>query len=97
MGTRAEGSRRGREGRQVESPAIPRNEEDLERIARICASGGDGDIWLDVRSVELYLGISRRTFYRLVENGSIPVSRVGRRIRVSKRVLDAAVAAGLVW
>ena len=45
----------------------------------------------------LYLGISRRTLYRLVKNGAIPVSRVGRRIRVSKRALDAAVAAGLVW
>jgi excisionase family DNA binding protein len=52
---------------------------------------------MDTRSVELYLGISRRTLYRLVKNGAIPVSRVGRRIRVSKRALDVAVAAGLVW
>lgn len=84
-------------GHRGESPAVPRNEEDLERIARICAAGADGDLWMDTRSVELYLGISRRTLYRLVKNGAIPVSRVGRRIRVSKRALDVAVAAGLVW
>ena len=54
------GSRTG-DGRRGESPAVPRNEEDLERIARICAAGPDGDLWMDTRSVELYLGISRRT------------------------------------
>ena len=90
------GSRTG-DGRRGESPAFPRNEEDLERIARICAAGPDGDLWMDTRSGERYLGISRRTLYRLVKIGAIPVSRVGRRIRVSKRALDAAVAAGLVW
>lgn len=99
MGRDSAGRGMGRmtDGARGESPAVPRNEEDLERIARICAAGADGDIWMDTRSVELYLGISRRTLYRLVKNGAIPASRVGRRIRVSKRALDAAIAAGLVW
>lgn len=99
MGRDSGGRRAGRvaDGARGESPAVPRNEEDLEKIARICAAGADGDIWMDTRSVELYLGISRRTLYRLVKNGAIPASRVGRRIRVSKRALDAAIAAGLVW
>lgn len=99
MGTDLAGGRNGRTGgvRRGESPAVSRNEEDLERIARICAVGADGDLWMDARSVESCLGISRRTLYRLVKNGAIPVSRVGRRIRVRKHALDAAVAAGLVW
>lgn len=99
MGRDSVGFRTGRiaDRARGESPAVARNEEDLERIARICAAGTDGDIWMDTRSVELYLGISRRTLYRLVKNGAIPASRVGRRIRVSKRALDAAIAAGLVW
>jgi excisionase family DNA binding protein len=45
----------------------------------------------------LYLGIPRRTLYRLVKSGAILASRVGRRIRVNKRALDATIAAGLVW
>lgn len=99
MGTDLAGGRNGRTGgvRRGESPAVSRNEEDLERIERICAVGADGDLWMDARSVEPCLGISRRTLYRLVKNGAIPVSRVGRRIRVRKHALDAAVAAGLVW
>lgn len=38
-GGRTEGTTGARRG---ESPAVPRNEEDLEWIARICAAGADG-------------------------------------------------------
>ena len=60
-----------------EGPRVPRDEADLERIGRIYAAGTDGDLWMDTRSVELYLNISRRTFYRLVERGAIPREQGG--------------------
>jgi excisionase family DNA binding protein len=41
------------------------------------------------------LRISRPTFYRLVENGSLPVVRMGSAIRVTETVLREAVQKAL--
>ena len=36
---------------------------------------GDGsDVWLDVRTVQLYLQISLTSIYKLIHQGEIPVS-----------------------
>lgn len=64
----------------------PQNEADYERLGRIAAAEAAGiDVFLDVRSVELYAHISRRTVYCLVSQGKNPSTRIGRYIRVSKR------------
>ena len=48
-----------------------------------------------VRSIDLYVYISRKTVYRLVRQGRLPHTRIGRHIRVSKRALDATLAQGI--
>jgi excisionase family DNA binding protein len=71
----------------------PQNEADYERLARIAAAEAAGtDLLLDVRDIELYAHVSRKTVYRLVGRGLLPEKRVGRSIRVSKRALDAALS-----
>lgn len=75
----------------------PQNEADYERLARIAAAQAVGtDLLLDVRDIELYAHISRKTVYRLVGRGVLPEKRIGRNIRVSKRVLDAVLSQGIV-
>ena len=74
----------------------PQNEADYERLERIAAAEAAGtDVFLDVRSIELYVHISRRTVYRLVGQGMIPHTRIGRYIRVSKRALDEVLTQGI--
>ena len=90
-GFRGEGASLPREDR-----FSPQNEADYERLARIAAAEEAGtDLLLDVRSVELYVYISRKTVYRLVRQGKLPHTRIGRHIRVSKRALDSVLAQGI--
>ena len=56
----------------------PQNEADYER--------------LDVRDIELYAHVSRKTVYRLVRRGVLTEKRIGRNIRVSKRTLDSLLS-----
>ena len=66
----------------------PQNEADYERLARIAAAEAAGtDLLLDVRDIELYAHVSRKTVYRLVSRGVLREKRIGRNIRISKRVL----------
>lgn len=74
-------------------PYLPQGEGDYERIALIESDLPDSEKWLDVRGVELYLRISKRTVYRLVERGEVPYIRIGRRYRFNKRDLDVALDA----
>ena len=67
-------------------PETPEDEARLEALRRM--NGGE-DIWLDVRSVMLYLQIGRTRVYDMIRNGEIPAVRIGRNIRVNKRVLDS--------
>lgn len=74
----------------------PQNEADYERLARIAAAEAAGmDPLLDVRDIELYAHISRKTVYRLVRRGILTEKRVGRNIRISKRALDAMLSQGI--
>ena len=64
----------------------PQNEADYERLARIDAAQAVGTgLLLDVRDIELYAHISRKTVYRLVGRGVLPEKRIGRNIRVDDR------------
>lgn len=71
----------------------PQNEADYERLARIAAAEAAGtDLLLDVRDIELYAHVSRKTVYRLVRRGALTEKRIGRSIRVSKRTLDSLLS-----
>jgi len=51
---------------------------------------GDGsDVWLDVRTVQLYLQISLTSIYKLIHQGEIPAVKLGTKtIRVNRRALE---------
>ena len=63
------------------------------RIAAAEAAGTD--LLLDVRDIELYAHVSRKTVYRLVSRGVLREKRIGRNIRISKRVLDSVLSQGI--
>ena len=72
---------------------FPQNEADYERLARIAAAEAAGmDLLLDVRDIELYAHVSRKTVYRLVRRGVLTEKRIGRNIRISKRALDSMLS-----
>ena len=57
----------------------PQNEADYERLARIAAAEAAGmDLLLDVRDIELYAHVSRKTVYRLVRRGVLTEKRIAR-------------------
>ena len=43
---------------------------------------------MDVKAVASYLGISTSKVYKMLENGEIPASRVGRQYRFLKEAVD---------
>jgi len=49
--------------------------------------------WMTPRETADYLRISLNSFYKAVEKGQIPAKRIGRRIRVDRRSLDASLHA----
>lgn len=67
----------------------PEGPEDEARLAALERMSGGEDIWLDVRSVMLYLQLGRTRVYEMIRSGEIPAVRIGRSIRVNKRVLDS--------
>lgn len=74
----------------------PQNEADYDRLARIAAAEAAGvDLLLDVRDIELYAHVSRKTVYRLVRRGVLREKRIGRNIRISKRALDLVLSHGI--
>ena len=66
----------------------PRCQADYDRLEQIAKARPGTDVWMDVRAVELYLHLSRRTIYRLVKQGVFPCARIGRQIRINKRAID---------
>lgn len=46
------------------------------------------DQWMTVKEVAEYLNLSRDMIYRLAQQGTIPVSRVGNRWRFKKEKID---------
>lgn len=70
----------------------PRCQADYDRLDQIAKARPGADLWLDVRGVELYLHLSRRTIYRLVKQGVFPCARIGRQIRINKRIIDEVLS-----
>lgn len=50
----------------------------------------NSDLIVGADGAALYTGLSRRTVYRLVEEGHIPAVRKGRRLYFRKSELDRA-------
>ncbi|MBQ9021923.1 MAG: helix-turn-helix domain-containing protein [Eggerthellaceae bacterium] len=67
----------------------PETPADEERLAALERMPKGEDIWLDARSVMLYLQMGRTKVYEMIRTGEIPAVRIGRSVRVNKRVLDA--------
>lgn len=67
----------------------PESPEDEARLAALERMGGGEDIWLDARSVMLYLQIGRTRVYEMIRSGELPAVRIGRSVRVNKKALDA--------
>lgn len=52
------------------------------------------DKWLNVDEIAIHLGISKVTVYRMIEDKTLPVYRVGRLWRAKARDLDQWVVSG---
>ena len=67
----------------------PQNEADYERLARIAAAEEAGtDLLLDVRSIELYVYISRKTVYRLVRQGDVLLDGFPRKVSQAQWLVE---------
>lgn len=51
------------------------------------------DLMVGAESAASYTGLSRRTVYRLVDEGRLPVVRKGRRLYFRRSELDRAFSA----
>ncbi|MDA2934285.1 helix-turn-helix domain-containing protein [Acidobacteria bacterium AH-259-D05] len=49
---------------------------------------------LTPREVQAFLGLGRATVYRLIEEGKIPVQRIGKRLFIPKKALMEEVTIG---
>lgn len=43
-----------------------------------------GIVWLDMKTLSEYLHVSRSTLYKMVREGTLPVVRVGRQLRIKR-------------
>ena len=57
-------------------------------------AGTEPDEWLDLKAVSEYLHVSRSTLYTMVREEVLPVVRVGRSIRVSRKQLISLLESG---
>lgn len=55
-----------------------------------------GDDWLTVLEAAKALGITNRTLYTLIDNGSLPAYKIGRVIRLRRHEVDAFIEAARV-
>ena len=64
--------------------ALIRHKEDntVEKLPRL----------LTIKEVAIYLSLSQRTVYRLIEEGTIPALKIGGQWRFDQRALDRWVA-----
>lgn len=47
--------------------------------------------WFSTQDAALRLGITTRTLYRFIDEGSVPAYKMGRVIRIKKRDVDAFI------
>lgn len=53
-----------------------------------------GSVWLDMKTLSEYLHVSRSTLYKMVREGTLPVVRVGRQLRIKRDMVDEMLSAG---
>jgi excisionase family DNA binding protein len=63
-------------------------EDDEEQLDE--AGGGEFG-WMGTKDAAAYLGLTTRTLYRIIDEGSIPGYKFGRVIRVKRGDLDAYI------
>ena len=67
---------------------LPTGPGDAQRMELLNMPGDDSDVWLDVRTVQLYLQISLTSIYKLIHQGEIPAVKLGTKtIRVNRKAL----------
>lgn len=54
----------------------------------------NGERWLSVEEIALYLGISKETVYRWLERGKIPAHRIGKLWKFQTSEVDAWIRTG---
>ena len=68
---------------------LPTGPGDAQRMELLNMPGDGSDVWLDVRSVQLYLQISLTSIYKLIHAGEIPAVKLGTKtIRVNRKALE---------
>ena len=68
---------------------LPTGPGDAQRMELLNMPGDGSDVWLDVRTVQLYLQISLTSIYKLIHAGEIPAVKLGTKtIRVNRRALE---------
>lgn len=64
------------------------------KVVNKASAGREPDEWLDLKAVSEYLHVSRSTLYTMVREEVLPVVRVGRSIRVSRKQLISLLESG---
>lgn len=68
---------------------LPTGPGDAQRMELLNMPGDGSDVWLDVRTVQLYLQISLTSIYKLIHQGEIPAVKLGTKtIRVNRKALE---------
>lgn len=68
---------------------LPTGPGDVQRMELLNMPGDGSDVWLDVRTVQLYLQISLTSIYKLIHQGEIPAVKLGTKtIRVNRKALE---------
>lgn len=68
---------------------LPTGPGDAQRMELLNMPGDGSDVWLDVRTVQLYLQISLTSIYKLIHAGEIPAVKLGTKtIRVNRKALE---------
>ncbi len=68
---------------------LPTGPGDAQRMELLSMPGDGSDVWLDVRTVQLYLQISLTSIYKLIHQGDIPAVKLGTKtIRVNRKALE---------
>ena len=68
---------------------LPTGPGDAQRMELLNMPGDGSDVWLDVRTVQLYLQISLTSIYKLIHQGEMPAAKLGTKtIRVNRKALE---------
>ena len=68
---------------------LPTGPGDAQRMELLNMPGDGSDVWLDVRTVQLYLQISLTSIYKLIHAGKIPAVKLGTKtIRMNRKALE---------